>query len=89
MVAADLDAVLFRYLGDPSQLRLVIYSALLILLMLTRPQGLLGGNEFGFNWLKRAQQRPAGDEAVGGEGGVPIAERDAPTADHAKEVENR
>jgi branched-chain amino acid transport system permease protein len=69
--------------------RLVIYALLLIIIMLTRPQGLLGHHEFGFNWLKRAQKRPEGDEAVGASGGVPIAERDAPTADPAKEGENR
>jgi hypothetical protein len=58
-------------------------------MMLTRPQGLLGQRELGFNWLKRAQRRPEGDAAVGGAGGVPIAERDAPTADPYKETENR
>jgi hypothetical protein len=57
--------------------------------MLTRPQGLLGHQELGFHWLKRAQRRPEGDAAVGGAGGVPIAERDAPTADPYKETENR
>jgi branched-chain amino acid transport system permease protein len=73
-----------------SEWRLVIYSALLILIMLTRPQGVLGQREFGLNWLKRAQKRPEGDEAVGTSKGVPIAERDAPTAsDPVKEVKNR
>jgi branched-chain amino acid transport system permease protein len=69
--------------------RLVIYAALLIAMMLTRPQGLLGQREIGFNWLKRAQRRPEGDVAVGASGGVPIAERDAPAADPYKERENR
>jgi branched-chain amino acid transport system permease protein len=72
-----------------SEWRLVIYSALLILIMLTRPQGVLGHHEFGLNWLKRAQKRPEGDEAVGTSKGVPIAERDAPTSDPVKEVKNR
>ncbi|HWS56486.1 MAG TPA: branched-chain amino acid ABC transporter permease [Pyrinomonadaceae bacterium] len=62
-----------------ADLRLVIYSALLILIMLTRPQGVLGEREFGFNWLRRAQKRPEGDEAVGAGGGVPIDERPART----------
>ncbi|HEV3469515.1 MAG TPA: branched-chain amino acid ABC transporter permease [Pyrinomonadaceae bacterium] len=65
-----------------ADLRLVIYSALLILIMLTRPQGVLGEREFGFNWLRRAQKRPEGDEAVGAGGGVPIDERPARTVSH-------
>jgi ABC-type branched-subunit amino acid transport system permease subunit len=85
----NLDYKLTDILGDISNYRLVIYSALLIGMMLTRPQGLLGQREVGFNWLKRAQRRPVGDAAVGGAGGVPIAERDAPTADPYKETENR
>ncbi len=85
----SLDLQLQKVIGDIANYRLVIYSALLIGMMLTRPQGVLGGREFGFNWLKRAQRRPEGDEAVGASRGVAIAERDAPTADTAKEVENR
>ncbi|HVF48976.1 MAG TPA: branched-chain amino acid ABC transporter permease [Pyrinomonadaceae bacterium] len=78
-----------------ADLRLVIYSALLILIMLTRPQGVLGEREFGFNWLRRAQKRPEGGESVGTDGGVPIAEQPALTVDHeagkdvVKGVENR
>jgi branched-chain amino acid transport system permease protein len=72
-----------------ADLRLVIYALLLIGIMLTRPQGVLGQREFGLNWLKRAQRRPEGDEAVGASKGVPIAERDAPTADAAKEAKNQ
>jgi hypothetical protein len=53
--------------------RLVIYSALLILIMLTRPQGVMGAREFGLSWLKRAQKRPEGDKPAG-EKGVPIAQ---------------
>jgi branched-chain amino acid transport system permease protein len=72
-----------------ADLRLVIYAALLIVIMLTRPQGVLGTREFGMSWLRRAQKRPAGDEAVGAGAGVPIAERDAPKNDPVKEVENK
>ncbi len=43
--------------GDFSRYRLVVYSALLILIMLTRPQGLLGTREPGFSWLKRARRQ--------------------------------
>ena len=75
--------------GDFSQYRLVVYSALLIIIMLTRPQGILGTREFGLSWLKRAQRRPEGDKSIS-EKGVPIAEKTAPSAiDHAKEVKNQ
>jgi ABC-type branched-subunit amino acid transport system permease subunit len=30
---------------------MVIYSALLVVMMLTRPQGLMGGREFRWQWL--------------------------------------
>ncbi len=69
--------------------RLVIYALLLIIIMLTRPQGLLGHHEFGLSWLKRAQKRPEGDASVGASKGVPIAERDAPTSDSVKEAKNQ
>jgi len=75
--------------GDLSRYRLVVYSALLILIMLTRPQGLLGTREFGISWLKRARRRSEGDKPAGS-GGVPIAEQTPPSAiDHAKEVKNQ
>jgi branched-chain amino acid transport system permease protein len=75
--------------GDFSRYRLVVYSALLILIMLTRPQGILGTREFSLSWLKRARRRPEGTKAVG-DSGVPIAEKGPPSAiDRTKEVENR
>ena len=80
--------LLHRFLVDLPNWRLVIYAALLILVMLFRPQGILGQREFGFNWLKRAQKRPEGDEAVGASRGVPIAER-SNDAETIKKVENR
>lgn len=89
LVITFLPELLRQLPGGIYDYRLVIYAALLILIMITRPQGMLGGREIGFNWLKRAQRRPEGDVAVGASKGVPIAERDAPTADHAKEAENR
>ena len=58
-----------------ADLRLVIYAALLIIIMLTRPQGVLGEREIGFNWLRRAQRAPEGDRQVGDDAGVPIAQR--------------
>jgi len=78
------------FLNNLAAYRLVIYSALLILIMLTRPQGLLGTREFGLSWLKRAQRQPEGDKPVGDSKGPSIAEQGpASTIDHAKEVENR
>jgi branched-chain amino acid transport system permease protein len=40
-------------------LRMVIYALLLILLMIFRPQGLLGRRELGWRWLRPATRRPA------------------------------
>lgn len=76
IVITILPELLRKLPGDLYGYRLVIYSALLILIMLTRPQGVMGAKEFGISWLKRAQRRPEGDKPVG-EKGVPIAqERD-------------
>jgi branched-chain amino acid transport system permease protein len=76
--------------GDFSRYRLVVYSAMLILIILTRPQGILGTREFSLSWLKRARKRPEGDQVVGGTGGVSIAEQGPPSAiDRKKEKENR
>lgn len=57
-----------------ADLRLVIFALILILTMILRPQGILGTNEFGLSWLRRARTKPEGTEAVGGTEGVPIAE---------------
>src|SRR5216110_2784102 len=82
--------LLRRLPGDLSQYRLVVYSAMLIIIMLTRPQGLMGTREFGLSWLKRAQRRPESDKAVGASKGVSIAEQGPPSAiDREKEAENR
>jgi len=56
----------------------------LIVIMLTRPQGVMGAKEFGLSWLKRAQRRPEGDKPAG-EKGVPIAQQPAAT----KEIEEK
>ena len=90
VVITLLPEVLRQLPGDFSQYRLVVYSALLILIMLTRPQGLLGTREFGLSWLKRSQRRPEGTEALGGTEGVPIAEHSRRSAiDRNKEVKNQ
>ncbi len=89
IVITILPELLRKLPGDLYGYRLVIYSALLILIMLTRPQGVMGSKEFGIPWLKRAQQRPEGDKPAG-EKGVPIAQQGSSAAlDPAKEVENR
>jgi branched-chain amino acid transport system permease protein len=56
-----------------ADLRLVIFALILILTMILRPQGILGTNEFGLNWLRRTRTKPEGTEAVGGTEGVPLS----------------
>jgi branched-chain amino acid transport system permease protein len=73
IVITILPELLRKLPGDLYSYRLVIYSALLIIIMLTRPQGVMGAREFGIPWLKRPQRRPEGDKPVG-EKGVPIAQ---------------
>ncbi len=55
IVITILPELLRQLPGDLINYRLVIYSALLVVIMLTRPQGVLGAKEFGLSWLKRAQ----------------------------------
>lgn len=90
IVITLLPEALRRLPGDFSQYRLVVYSALLILIMLTRPQGILGTREFGLSWLKRAQRQPEGGRSQAGTTGVTIAEQTGPSAiDRTKEMENK
>jgi len=89
LVITFLPEVLRQLPGGVYNYRLVIYAMLLIIIMLTRPQGVLGTREFGFSWLKRAQRRPVGDDAGGGSKGVPIAERAPSAIDEKKDSENR
>ena len=90
IVLTLLPEFLRRLPGDFSKYRLVVYSALLVIIMLTRPQGILGTHEFGLSWLKRAQRRPEGDKPVGESKGVSIATQATPSAiDREKEAENR
>jgi len=84
IVITILPELLRKLPGDLYSYRLVIYSALLIVIMLTRPQGVMGAKEFGLSWLKRAQRRPEGDKPAG-EKGVPIAQQPAAT----KEIEEK
>jgi branched-chain amino acid transport system permease protein len=74
IVITILPELLRKLPGDLYSYRLVIYSLLLIVIMLTRPQGVMGSREFSIPWLKRPQKQPEGDKPVG-EKGVPIAEQ--------------
>ena len=89
IVITMLPELLRKLPGDLYGYRLVIYSALLILIMLTRPQGVMGVKEFGVSWLKRAQRRPVGDKPVGESEGLPIAERTSSATDQTEEESNR
>jgi branched-chain amino acid transport system permease protein len=84
IVITILPELLRQLPGNLINYRLVIYSGLLVVIMLTRPQGVLGAKEFGLSWLKRAQRRPEGDKPVG-EKGVPIAQQSTTP----KEAENK
>jgi len=70
-----------------ADLRLVVYAALLIVIMLTRPQGILGEREIGLHWLRRAQKAPEGDRQVGDDTGVPLTQ--APGDEQREEVKKR
>ena len=85
IVITILPELLRKLPGNLYGYRLVIYSALLILIMLTRPQGIMGSKEFGIPWLKRPQRRPEGDKPVT-EKGVPIAQQGTP-ATQDKEID--
>jgi branched-chain amino acid transport system permease protein len=74
--------------GGVYNYRLVIYALMLIIIMITRPQGILGNYEV-TSWLKRARKRPEGGGAIGGSEGAPIAEQSDSSAKSQKELENR
>jgi branched-chain amino acid transport system permease protein len=42
---------------EGAKLRLVVFAVVLIMLMLLRPQGILGGSEFSWNWVNRLLNR--------------------------------
>jgi branched-chain amino acid transport system permease protein len=85
LVITFLPEVLRQLPGGVYDYRLVIYALLLIIIMITRPQGVFGGREFGLSWLKRARRLPEGTAAVGASKGVPVAEA---AARPEKDVEN-
>jgi branched-chain amino acid transport system permease protein len=61
LLAAILLTLLPELLRPVKEYRMVIYSMMLIVLMITRPQGLLGTREVSLAWLKR--RRPARETA--------------------------
>jgi branched-chain amino acid transport system permease protein len=74
LVITFLPELLRQLPGGIYNYRLVIYALLLIIIMITRPQGVFGGRELSFSWLKRPRRQAEGVAAVGGSTGVPIAE---------------
>jgi len=86
LVVTFLPELLRQLPGGVYNYRLVIYALLLIIIMITRPQGMLGGREFGLSWLKRSRRLPEGTAAVGASQGVPVA---GAAARAEKDVENR
>lgn len=67
VLAATLLTVLPELLRPLKDYRMVIFSTTLILMMLTRPQGIFGTSELGFGTIRRlfnrAKKREAGDAA--------------------------
>ncbi|GIM44894.1 ABC transporter [Collibacillus ludicampi] len=53
ILAAVLLTLLFTYLQDWPEIRMIIYSIILILTMIFRPKGLMGTREFSFKSLKK------------------------------------
>jgi len=53
VLAAILLAVISTYLQALSEIRMILYSLLLIIIMLFRPQGLLGSKEISLNFFKK------------------------------------
>lgn len=53
IIGAIVLTLLFTLLQDYPEIRMVIYSSLLILMMIFRPKGLLGTREFSFDFLNK------------------------------------
>jgi branched-chain amino acid transport system permease protein len=59
VLAAIVLTLLPEVLRPVREYRMVIYSLMLIVLMITRPGGLLGSREISLAWLKRRRAAPA------------------------------
>lgn len=57
IIAATVLTILPEKLRGFAQYRMVIYSALLIVVMLTRPQGLMGMKELRLPWMRRREEK--------------------------------
>jgi len=64
VLAAIVLTILPEALRSAQEWRMVIYSLMLIILMVTRPQGLMGSREFRWPWRHRPAAPPA--PAAGG-----------------------
>ena len=62
--AENIPVSVHNFLLQLANYRLVIFAALLIIIMLTRPQGLLGTREFSLSWLKRRSRAPEGESRL-------------------------
>jgi branched-chain amino acid transport system permease protein len=51
VIAAAVLTILPEFLRIAQSWRMVIYSTLLVVMMLTRPKGLMGGSEFKWSWI--------------------------------------
>ncbi len=56
IVGAIVLTMIFTLLQDYPELRMIIYSLLLIIMMIFRPKGLMGTREFSFQLKKRGEQ---------------------------------
>ena len=56
ILAAILLALISSYLQSFAELRMVIYAILLLLIMIFRPQGLMGTKEFSLSKILRKKQ---------------------------------
>ena len=60
VTGAVIVTLLPEVLRAAAQVRMVIYSLLLVVLMLLRPQGIMGGRELGWEQVSRLLRRPRG-----------------------------
>lgn len=64
IIGAVVLTLLFTYLQDYPEVRMIIYSAMLIVMMIFRPKGLLGGLPLTFGW-KSAKSGKEGETSDG------------------------
>lgn len=57
IVGAIVLTMIFTMLQDYPEIRMIVYSFLLIVMMIFRPSGLMGTREFSFNFLKKRREQ--------------------------------